>query len=150
MKEEGVSLFKVYLDTCVYCRPFDDQSQERIALETEAFASILESSNIIVIGSDVLDDEIFRIEEFGVRLDVRGFTGVCKERVELTDAVVQRASGLMDECGFKAMDALHLASAVSNAVYFITSDVEIIKKKDCVKENEIVDPIGFAEEFLWK
>jgi len=33
---------KLYLDTCVYNRPFDDQTQERISLETQAFLIILE------------------------------------------------------------------------------------------------------------
>ena len=44
---------KVYLDTSVYNRPFDDQSQIRIRLETEAFLSILEkaiSGSIVIIG----------------------------------------------------------------------------------------------------
>ena len=30
---------KVYLDNCTYNRPFDDQSQIRISLETEIFIS---------------------------------------------------------------------------------------------------------------
>ena len=32
---------KVYLDNCVLNRPFDDQGQERIRLETEAVMLIL-------------------------------------------------------------------------------------------------------------
>jgi len=32
----------VYLDTSVYNRPFDDQDQVRIKLETEAFLSIID------------------------------------------------------------------------------------------------------------
>ncbi|MCD6456239.1 MAG: hypothetical protein J7K81_05560 [Methanophagales archaeon] len=34
---------KIYLDTCVYCRPFDDQSQDRIEKETKAFIEIVTS-----------------------------------------------------------------------------------------------------------
>ena len=33
---------KLYLDLCVYNRPFDYQGQERIALETSAFIYVLE------------------------------------------------------------------------------------------------------------
>lgn len=141
--------FKVYLDTCVYCRPFDDQSQRRIARETEAFVSILESS-LVVVGSDVLDDEISQIEKADIRLDVRGFTNICREHVPLTDAVVREARRLIKQCDFKPMDALHVASAVFHADYFITTDGEIIKKKDCVKDIKILDPITFVEEYLWK
>ena len=33
---------RIYLDNCVYNRPFDDQSQRRIFLETIAFITLLE------------------------------------------------------------------------------------------------------------
>src|SRR3989344_3837136 len=48
---------KIYLDTSVYNRPFDDQGQTTVRLETEAFLSILEkaiSGAIIIIGSSAL------------------------------------------------------------------------------------------------
>lgn len=51
---------KIYFDTCVYCRPFDDQSQERIEKETEAFAKILklaELGKVTIVSSDVLIDK---------------------------------------------------------------------------------------------
>ena len=55
---------KIYLDTCIYCRPFDDQSQDRIKKETEAFAELLEIAEmgkIILVSSDVLIDELEEI-----------------------------------------------------------------------------------------
>ncbi len=48
---------KVYLDTSVYNRPFDDQSQTRVRLETEAFLSILAKAlagAIVIISSSAL------------------------------------------------------------------------------------------------
>ena len=51
---------KVYLDTSVYNRPFDDQTQPRIWLETLAFALILqmvEAESIQLITSSVLEYE---------------------------------------------------------------------------------------------
>ena len=35
-------MIKLYLDICVYNRPFDNQHQERIAVEISAFIYILE------------------------------------------------------------------------------------------------------------
>ena len=32
---------KIYFDTCVYCRPLDDQTQNQIKKETEAFVKAL-------------------------------------------------------------------------------------------------------------
>jgi len=35
-------MIRIYLDTSVYNRPFDDQTQPRIGLETLAFATIMQ------------------------------------------------------------------------------------------------------------
>ena len=51
---------KVYLDTSVYNRPFDDQAQPRIWLETLAFAVILqmvEAGTVELVTSSVLEYE---------------------------------------------------------------------------------------------
>lgn len=48
---------RIYLDNCVYNRPFDDQSQRRIFLETMAFIILLElveNGEIETINSDAL------------------------------------------------------------------------------------------------
>jgi len=63
----------IYLDTCIYCRPFDDQSQDRIAKETEAFAKILklaELGKVIIVGSDVLSDELDEIVDTRKSMEV--------------------------------------------------------------------------------
>jgi len=47
---------KLYLDTCCYNRPFDDQAQERIHIESEAVLIIIERVRQkvdTIIGSDV-------------------------------------------------------------------------------------------------
>ncbi|MCC7210536.1 MAG: hypothetical protein IT451_01675 [Candidatus Brocadia sp.] len=54
----------IYLDTNVYCRPFDDQTQERVREETDAFELILEGIRnglFIALTSDVLQYEITKI-----------------------------------------------------------------------------------------
>ena len=52
---------KVYLDNCVLNRPFDDQSQERIRLETEAIILLLarlERKEWTWLGSQALELEL--------------------------------------------------------------------------------------------
>ena len=52
---------KLYLDNCCYNRPFDDQTQDRIHLESEAVLAILkawENGNIQILSSPVLSMEI--------------------------------------------------------------------------------------------
>ncbi len=51
---------KIYLDNCCFNRPFDDQSQLRIKLETEAKLSIQEeirAGNLELAWSYILDYE---------------------------------------------------------------------------------------------
>ena len=62
---------KIYLDTSVYNRPFDDQTQPRIWLETLALALILqylESGEAILVSSSVLEFENSR-NPFPLRKD---------------------------------------------------------------------------------
>ena len=52
---------KLYLDNCYYNRPFDDQTQDRIHLESEAVLAILkagENGNIQIFSSPVRSMEI--------------------------------------------------------------------------------------------
>ena len=55
MTEEGP--LRLYLDTCVFNRPFDDQSQPRIWLETLAFSVIMqmiEDKTVVLVASSVV------------------------------------------------------------------------------------------------
>ncbi len=140
---------RVYLDTCVYCRPFDDQSPGQVAKETEALAAIL-GSEFVFIGSDVLDDEVEEIESMDMRIEVKRFLGICKEHVHMSSRVVEKAKELVEDCGLTPMDALHIASAIGKADFFITCDGFIIKKAENIKGIKILDPVSFAEEYIWK
>ncbi len=62
---------KIYLDTSVYNRPFDDQTQPRIWLETLALALILqlvEAGEVTLVNSSVLEFENSR-NPFSLRQD---------------------------------------------------------------------------------
>ena len=51
---------RVYLDNCVFNRPFDDQSQLRIKSETEAIVKILDhikEASLELIWSSTIDHE---------------------------------------------------------------------------------------------
>ncbi len=58
-------MFRIYLDTNVWGRPFDAQTQ-RIRKEAEAFFEILEGAyqhKYEIIGTLILEDEIEQMEE---------------------------------------------------------------------------------------
>ncbi len=57
---------RIYLDVCCLNRLFDDQTQERIRLGSEAVLLILErcqSGEWELIGSEAMDYEILRIPD---------------------------------------------------------------------------------------
>ena len=118
---------KVYLDTSVYNRPFDDQSQARIRLEAEAFLSILEKTMtgaISIISSSVLAYEN-SLSPFPERRErVSNYASLASRTVRMSDAIRKRATAL-EASGFDALDAMHLACA---ADYFVTCDDAISRK----------------------
>ena len=115
---------KIYFDTCVYCRPFDDQSQERIEKETEAFAKILKLAELgkaTIVSSDVLIDELEEIVDPRKSVEVIEFMTICEEYVVLSEEIIKLARGIEDKCGITGADALHIASSAETK-YFITCD----------------------------
>lgn len=142
---------RIYLDNCCFNRPYDDQSQLRIQLETEAKLRIQENIRFDIytlIWSYILDYEnnknVFRerkeqIEQWRkyAKIDI-------EEDVELLNFATR-----ICRHGIKNMDSLHIACAVeAKAEYFITTDDGILKKSKLVKNVRIVDPIGFIKEVI--
>ena len=67
---------KYYLDNCCFNRPYDDQTQERIHLESESILAIIkkcEQLNYEILGSPALDLEIRQIPDIYKRQKVSFF-----------------------------------------------------------------------------
>jgi predicted nucleic acid-binding protein len=153
MKKEKV---KIYLDTSVYNRPFDDQGQTRIRLETEAFLSILEkviSGTIIIIGSSALTYENNHNPFVERRERVSSYFTVVSRFIRLNDSIRKKAMSLK-RLGFDPVDALHLAYAEYGGVkYFLTCDDGIIKKANKHKgtfKMEVCNPLEFILKEVFK
>jgi predicted nucleic acid-binding protein len=74
------------------------------------------------------------------------------KKQKLTADIVQRAKNI-ERKGIKPVDALHIASAEAiQAIYFLTTDDEIIKKyqnnSESSKTIKIRNPIVFLTEVL--
>lgn len=121
----------LYLDACCLNRPFDDQRQHRIHLESEAVLALLDeiaSGNYQLADSDVLQFEIGRIADQTRRQGVRQFLGYAKNHQPLSTDVKCRAATLIG-LGFKQLDALHLASAEElKAGYFLSTDDRLVTR----------------------
>jgi predicted nucleic acid-binding protein len=146
----------VYLDTSVYCRPFDDQTQQRIIEEADAFEGIIDRAKagaVTLLLSDILVYEVSNILTPQKRVEVEKYLTLCKTRIEENEAVKDLAIIIRDRCGIKDRDALHIASAIlGKADYFLTCDDDVIKKEEmgCVKHLGsgiiILNPKDFIEK----
>ena len=126
-----MSGMRIYLDTSVLNRPFDDQSQVKIFLETQAFLLILtliESQQIALVSSSVLDYENSRNSRLERANAVNLWLSLSKIYQKLTPKIRLRAKAL-EEMGVKSLDALHIASAeASGSDYFLTCDKRLINR----------------------
>lgn len=141
---------RVYLDTCCYNRPFDDLRQPRIKMESEAVLGILQYANIIIIGSDVLEEEIGHVLPNEKRADVLALYGYCHERVSISEALIARSK---EFSRVQPYDALHLACAeYGNARVLLTTDDRFIKAaKSTDSIVRVINPVQWMMEVqAWK
>ena len=73
---------KVYMDVCCLNRPFDDQTQDRIRMESEAVLMILNRclTDWILVRSEVIDYEISRIPDDERKNGVGILTSISREK----------------------------------------------------------------------
>lgn len=122
---------KIYLDTNTYNRPFDDQSQPRIKMETLAVTAILQltkNGQLDLVISSILEFENSR-NPFELRRKwVEDCLGHASVYLKLDESMRQRALQLETE-GLKALDALHVSCAeAAGCDDFLTCDDKLIKR----------------------
>jgi predicted nucleic acid-binding protein len=121
----------LYLDVCALCRPFDDQNQLRIRLETDAVFLILrriEMGLYRAVVSPVHHNEISAFRETSERLEMESLLNRLDNSCECDfNKVRYRTEGLID-IGFGIADAAHVAFAEQLAEVFITCDDKLLKR----------------------
>jgi predicted nucleic acid-binding protein len=141
---------KIYLDACSLQRPFDDKTQIRILLESEAVLGIItyfENKKIDLINSEVLEYEIARIPNNLRRLNSINVLSAANIYVKL-NTVIEKNAKTFSENGIMPLDALHLASAeYAKTDYFCTCDDKLIIRARRVNlKLKIVTPIELIGE----
>jgi len=147
---------KIYLDACVYNRPFDDQKQPRIAVEAmEALylLSKIETGRIKLIGSFALQYENDNNPHVDRRDMISDVMRLTKEFIEYSDGVMNRAKEI-EKNGIMGLDAIHLACAEkAQADCFVTCDDILLKKSLRIKDQlkvKVFSLLSFMNEEVFE
>ena len=141
---------RVYLDNCCYNRPYDDQTQLRISLESQAKLNIqtrIKNGEIELATSYMTSFENSENPYEMRRSNILDFQEK-NNTVHLSkdsDEAVNKKALEIETTGVKHKDACHVACAIyTESDYLITTDDRLLKYK--TDEIKIVNPIEFIQE----
>ena len=128
---------KIYMDVCCLCRPFDDRTQDRIRIESEAVLTILSRCNEdwTLVRSDAIDFELSSVMDPTKKRDAFILASLAKENIETDRKIVERAMEL-EKLGFKPMDSAHISYAERVADVMFTVDDDVLRVAR-IKGNQI-------------
>ncbi len=139
---------RVYLDNCVFNRPFDDQSQIRIKLEAEAkfyIQALIKRQQVALVWSYILELENGSNPFVERRRAIEQWQALAQMDITETETVLQVAHAIQ-ALGVNSKDALHIGCAIeAQADYFITTDDLIIRKLRDFPAIRIVNPLEFID-----
>lgn len=144
---------RIYLDMCCFNRPYDDQTQSRIRIETEAKVVIQQKINNAeceLLWSSILDFECAKNPFEEHRIAILNWRLVASAMVMADKSVLERAASLMT-CGVGVYDALHVACSIAGgAEVFVTTDDRLLKRlraADGVVAMLPQDALAFLEKW---
>lgn len=141
--------YTLYLDNCCFNRPFDDQTQLLINIESIAkmyIQSRILSGDYNLLWSDMLEYENSKnpFEERSKR--IAKWKIIAISIIHTNQIIIDKSKEIL-QCGVKTKDAIHIASGiVGGANYFLTTDKGILRKANNICEIKILNPIDFVKE----
>jgi hypothetical protein len=135
----------------MFNRPFDNQTDFKILLESEAKLKIQEHIRFglyELVWSYILDYENSKNPFRERREQIGKWKKYANVDIDADDSVIELAKSF-NQLGLKNFDALHIACAITaKADYFLTTDKGILKKSQMISDIQIKDPIDFIRE-VW-
>ncbi|UTC74840.1 hypothetical protein E4O03_11680 [Treponema sp. OMZ 792] len=136
---------KVYLDSCCYNRPYDDQNYLPISLETQAkllVQLLIKEKRLELASSFILDYENSCNPYMDRKIAIKNFLDDNVSDYlgsEKSEEVIEKAKIVM-AAGVKMKDSCHIACAeMMKCDYLLTTDKRMLKyKSDTLK---LLDPI---------
>ena len=143
---------RIYLDVCCLNRPFDDQQQPRIRLESEAVLLIMrycEQGVFEWLTSDIVDLEIEQTKDNIRKGRLQFVVSYSSRKIAVADSVHKRAE-YFERLGIKGWDAYHLAAAERGKVdVYLTTDDKLLKKAKHHKQElhmRVANPLEWIRE----
>jgi len=137
----------IYLDICCFNRPFDNQGDLLVRLQTEAKLHVQEEirlGRIRLAWSAVLDLENEANPDRERCQAIVDWKTLANVDVAMSSMIEDMAEEFT-RVGVKAMDALHVASAIaSGAEWLLTTDKLLLKKLKDEARIRVLDPVDFA------
>jgi len=137
-------VLRVYLDNCCYNRPYDDQEQVKVALETFATITIqtlIRLGAVELAWSYMLDYENQRNESEEQKESIQRWALFAAVDVDESPDV-RAVARHVQATGLRPADALHVACAIeAKCDCFITVDKRLLKYQD--ERIAVCDPLDF-------
>lgn len=138
----------IYLDNCCFNRPFDNQSQIRIRIETEAKLHLqrkIEEGKLKLIWSYILDYENAANPFLIRKISIGKWKKKSGMIVTENDNIIETANKITGY-HINPKDALHIACALeTKCEYFITTDDQLLSKNQDINHIEIINPIDMLD-----
>lgn len=125
------SIPKVYLDVCALNRPFDDQSQIRIRLETAAVHLILanvRSRSLQMLLSPVHQIEVNAIPDTARRTSLQALIRETGIQIHTDTSVARKRATQLHGQGMGIADATHIAYCESSGADFVTVGDRLLRQ----------------------
>ena len=140
---------KIYLDNCCYNRPYDDQTNLKVSMETQSKLSIQDmivNKEFELVTSYVLTTENSRNTVESKKENIKQYilsnTSVYVD-IKHMDEIDKKAEKIM-LTGIKYMDACHVACAIlAGCDYFISTDRRLLNYK--TEEIKLINPVDFID-----
>jgi len=138
--------YRIYLDNCCFNRPYDDQAQLLVQLETEAKLFVQQSvlqDTFELVWSYILDYEN-SLNPYNVRKrSIAKWRNIAMLRVNSSESIIRCTKEIMLK-GIKTKDAMHIACALdAKCHYFLTTDKKLLRTS--IDKINIVSPIDFIK-----
>ena len=138
---------RVYLDNCCFNRPYDDQTQLKIELETKAKLKVQEmvvDGELELAASYILEQENDENPYLERKTTIEDFFKYAIIDLDETQEIIEIAKTART-MGLKTKDSLHLACAIAaNCNYLLTTDKRFLKYKD--NRIQVLNPMQFIIE----